>query len=36
MAQYAAWFTKLEKIATYLAMAENITNVLGEKFAFSL
>ena len=31
-----AWFTKLEKAATYLATAENITNELREKFAFGL
>ena len=29
-----ACFTKLEKAATYLAMAKNITNELQEKFAF--
>ena len=31
-----ACFTKLKKAATYLATAENITNKLREKFAFSL
>ena len=31
-----AWFTKLEKAATYLATAKNITNELREKFALSL
>ena len=30
-----AWFTKLEKAATYLAMADNITNELREKLAFA-
>ena len=30
------WFMKLEKAATYLATAENITNKLREKFAFGL
>ena len=33
---WKAWFTKLEKPATYLATAENITNELREKFAFGL
>ena len=31
-----ACFTKPKKAAIYLAMAENITNELREKFAFSL
>ena len=31
-----ACFTKLKKAATYLAMAENITNELRDKLAFSL
>ena len=31
-----AWFTKLEKAATYLATANNLTNKLQEKFAFGL
>ena len=31
-----AWFTKLEKAATYLATTKTITNELREKFAFGL
>ena len=31
-----AWFTKLEKAATYLTTAENITNKLREKLVFGL
>ena len=31
-----AWFTILEKAATYLATASNLTNKLREKFAFGL
>ena len=31
-----AWFTKLEKAATYLATGEKITNKLREMFAFGL
>ena len=31
-----ACFTKLKKAMTYLAMAENQTNELREKFAFGL